>query len=77
LSDFSKILIFRTDFRKNSNTNFHEISLVGAELFYADRKMGGQTGMMKPKVAFLYFAKAPKNEILEIHCPTLHRNVFY
>jgi hypothetical protein len=40
-----------------------KIGVVGAELLYADRKMDGQTGMMKPIVAFRYFAKAPKNKV--------------
>ena len=47
-----------------------KICRVGVELFYADRKMDGQTGMMKPPiVAFRYLVKAPKNEGLETHYP--------
>ena len=38
-------------------SGFIKISPVGAELFHAE----GQTNKMKLKVAFLNFAKAPKN----------------
>ena len=38
LSDFTKISIFSTEFRKSSNKNFTKIRPVGAELFHAYRR---------------------------------------
>jgi len=46
-------------FSKNTQTSsFTKIHLVGAELFYTDRR----TDMTKLIVAFRNFAKAPKSE---------------
>ena len=39
-----------------------KILSVGAELFCADGRTGGQTDMTKLIVALRYFAKAPKDE---------------
>ena len=47
---------FRQIFEKITNTQFHQIRLVGAELFHADR----QTDMAKLIVAFRNSANAPK-----------------
>jgi len=37
-----------------------KIGVLRAELFCADKKVDGQTRMMKIIVAFRYFAKAPQ-----------------
>ena len=42
LLDFNETLIFSTDFRKILISNFMKIRLAGAELFYADKRPGGQ-----------------------------------
>ena len=62
-----------TDFRKKSNTNFHEILFSGSRVTLCGQKNGrtnrhdemdGQTGMMKPPiVAFRYLAEAPKIKV--------------
>jgi hypothetical protein len=57
---FCQILMklkFLDRFSKNTHIRFHEICLVGAELFYVD----GQRDMAKLMVAFRSFAKEPKN----------------
>jgi hypothetical protein len=45
-----------------------KIRSVGAELFHADGRMGGQTGMTKLIVAFHNFANAPKKSIKLREC---------
>jgi hypothetical protein len=44
-----------------------ELLPVGAELFIADGRRGGQTDMTKLIVAFRNFAKAPKNSVRTSH----------
>ena len=55
LSDFNETWIFSTEFRKYSNVKFNENpSIVGAELFRADRQTAGrtETDMTKIRVPF-------------------------
>ena len=62
LSDFKDTLIFSTDFSKNTRIwNLMKIRPVEADLFHADGRTDGQTGMTKLTVAFHDFATAPKN----------------
>jgi len=59
LRDFNENCIFWTDFKKSSNVKFHEIHLVGAELFHADKMTYGHTERTKLILAFRNFANAP------------------
>ena len=55
--------MFSTDFFKKSQiSNFIKIRPVRAELLYAD----GRTDMTKLIVAFRYFAKARKNQSVNV-----------
>jgi len=68
MSDFNNTRIFLGSFSKNPQiSNFMKVRRVGAELFRADRRRGGQTDgrtdMRKLMVAFCNFANALKNII--------------
>jgi hypothetical protein len=43
-----------------------KIRPVGAELFHADGRMGGQTDMTKLIIVFRNFANAPKKTIMAV-----------
>jgi len=47
---------------KYPNVKFHEVRVVGAELFHADIRAARQAGMMKLIVAFRNFANSSKSE---------------
>jgi hypothetical protein len=54
---------FLDRFSKNTQTpNFVKIRPVRKGLFHEEERTDRRTGIMKPIVAFLHFAKAPKNE---------------
>ena len=57
---FQRILNFLGRYSRSTQiSNFMKIRPVGAELFYADGRMDGQTDVTKLIVAFLNFVKAP------------------
>jgi hypothetical protein len=65
LSDINETWIFFDRFSKNLQiSNFMKIRLLGAELFHAD----GQTGLMKPIVAFRNFANPSKSPVNQKVC---------
>ena len=69
LSDFSETWIYSTVFSKDEEMlNLMKIRSVGAELLHADRRTERQTDRHdEANVAFLIFAKAPKDHSHKRH----------
>ena len=61
-SDFNETSIFSSVYQKNTQiSNIMKIRPLESELFQAERRTDGRTGMTKLIVAFRNFANTPKN----------------
>ena len=75
MSDFKKILIFSTDFRKVTNSTFHQNPSIGSRVVAC-----GQTDVTKLIVAFRNFAKPPKKvnyKQQQLNAVQRHKNTIF
>jgi hypothetical protein len=73
LSNLNETWIFGQIFGKSSDIKSMKIRQVGAEVFHADRRTGGETCLTKQIVALRNFSNAPEKS----RCGTHIHGVIY